>query len=156
MKEKIVIRKANVKDANEIRKLVNSFASEGKMLPLSMNLVYERLRDFTVIEKKGKIIGCGALRITWKTLGEIRSMAISKNFQKKGYGKKLIETLFKEAEELGLEKIFVLTYIPEFFEKFGFEKISKSKLPHKIWFDCINCPKFPRCDEIAMMKKLKK
>jgi len=156
MKEKIVIRKANVKDANEIRKLVNSFASEGKMLPLSMNLVYERLRDFTVIEKKGKIIGCGALRITWKTLGEIRSVAISKNFQKKGYGKKLMETLFKEAEELGLEKIFVLTYIPEFFEKFGFEKISKSKLPHKIWFDCINCPKFPRCDEIAMMKKLKK
>jgi len=156
MKEKIVIRKANIKDANEIRKLVNSFASEGKMLPLSMNLVYERLRDFTVIEKKGKIIGCGALRITWKTLGEIRSVAISKNFQKKGYGKKLIEILFKEAEELGLEKIFVLTYIPEFFEKFGFEKISKSKLPHKIWLDCINCPKFPRCDEIAMMKKLKK
>ena len=138
MKEKIVIRKANVKDANEIRKLVNSFASEGKMLPLSMNLVYERLRDFTVIEKKGKIIGCGALRITWKTLGEIRSVAISKNFQKKGYGKKLIEILFKEAEELGLEKI------------------AKSKLPHKIWLDCINCPKFPRCDEIAMMKKLKK
>ncbi|MCD6407652.1 N-acetyltransferase [bacterium] len=151
-----MIRKANIKDANEIRKLVNSFASEGKMLPLSMNLVYERLRDFTVIEKKGKIIGCGALRITWKTLGEIRSVAISKNFQKKGYGKKLIEILFKEAEELGLEKIFVLTYIPEFFEKFGFEKISKSKLPHKIWLDCINCPKFPRCDEIAMMKKLKK
>ena len=156
MKEKIVIRKANIKDANEIRKLVNSFASEGKMLPLSMNLVYERLRDFTVIEKKGKIIGCGALRITWKNLGEIRSVAISKNFQKKGYGKKLIEILFKEAEELGLEKIFVLTYIPEFFEKFGFEKIAKSKLPHKIWLDCINCPKFPRCDEIAMMKKLKK
>lgn len=155
MKE-IIIRKAKVKDANGIRKLVNFFASEGKMLPLSLNLIYERLRDFTVIERNEKIVGCGALRITWKNLGEIRSLAILKKFQKKGYGKKLLENLLAEAEEIGLEKIFVLTYIPEFFEKFGFEKIAKSKLPHKIWFDCINCPKFPRCDEIGMMKNLKK
>ncbi|MCM8818139.1 MAG: N-acetyltransferase [Candidatus Omnitrophica bacterium] len=156
MSEKIIIRKAKMKEVNLIRKIVNQFAIEGKMLPLSLNQIYERLRDFSVIEKNGKIIGCAALKIIWKDLAEIRSMAIKKTFHKKGYGRKLIETLLKEAEELDIDKVFVLTYTPEFFEKFGFEKIPKSKLPHKIWIDCINCPKFPRCDEIAMMKTIKK
>jgi amino-acid N-acetyltransferase len=154
MKE--TIRKANLKDVNEIRKIVNSFATEGKMLPLSLNQIYEKIRDFTVIEKNGKIIGCGALKIIWKDLAEIRSVAIKKKFQKKGYGKKLIENLLKEAEGLDIKKVFVLTYKPQFFEKFGFERITKSKLPHKIWIDCINCPKFPRCDEIPMIKMIKK
>lgn len=155
-KQKVIIRKAKLKDANSIRKIVNKFASEGKMLPLSFNQIYEKIRDFFVIEKNGKIIGCGALKIIWKDLGEIRSVAIGKMDQKKGYGKLLIDEILKEAENLDIKKIFVLTYIPEFFEKFGFEKISKSKLPHKIWIDCINCPKFPRCDEIPMIKFLKK
>ena len=155
MKEEI-IRKAKLKDVNEIRKIVNYFAAEGKMLPLSLNQIYEKIRDFTVIEKNGKIIGCGALKIIWKDLAEIRSIAIKKKFQKKGYGKKLIESLLKEAEEIDIKKVFVLTYVPQFFEKFGFERTTKSKLPHKIWVDCINCPKFPRCDEIPMIKIIKK
>lgn len=155
-KEDIKIRKAKLEDVNSIRKLVNEFAEKGRMLPLSLNQIYERIRDFSVIEKNGKIIGCGALKIIWKDLAEIRSIAIKKKFQKKGYGRKLIENLLKEAEEIDIKRVFVLTYIPEFFEKFGFERIPKSKLPHKIWGDCINCPKFPRCDEIAMMKTIKK
>ncbi|MGC8977459.1 MAG: N-acetyltransferase [Candidatus Ratteibacteria bacterium] len=155
-KEDFLIRKAKLKDANSIREIVNSFAVEGKMLPLSLNQIYEKIRDFSVIEKNGKLIGCGALKIIWKDLAEIRSIAIKKKYQKKGYGKKLVENLLKEAEDLDIKKIFVLTYIPDFFSKFGFEKIQKSKLPRKIWSDCINCPKFPRCDEIAMLKILKK
>jgi amino-acid N-acetyltransferase len=155
MKEEI-IRKAGLRDVNEIRKIVNYFASEGKMLPLSLNQIYEKIRDFTVIEKNKKIIGCGALKIIWKDLAEIRSVAVKRKFHKKGYGKKLIENLLKEAKELDIKKVFVLTYVPQFFEKFGFERITKSKLPHKIWIDCINCPKFPRCDEIPMIKIIKK
>lgn len=154
-KENIVIRKSKLKDVPSIRQIVNKFAEEGKMLPLSLNQIYERIRDFSVVEKNGKIIGCGALKIIWKDLAEIRSIAIKKQFQKKGYGKKIVEVLLKEAEELEIKRVFVLTYNPEFFNKFGFEKISKQKLPHKIWIDCINCPKFPRCDEIPMMKIIK-
>lgn len=156
MKEDILVRKAKLKDADSIRKIVNKFAEEGKMLPLSLNQIYERIRDFSIIEKNGKIIGCGALKIIWKDLGEIRSIAIKRKFQKKGYGKKLVEKLLEEAKELEIKKIFVLTYNPNFFSKFEFERIQKSKLPHKIWVDCINCPKFPRCDEIAMLKILEK
>lgn len=152
---KIDIRPAVMGDAYEIKNLINRQAQNGKMLPVSINQVFENLRNFWVIcDNKGKIIGCAALKIVWKNLGEIRSLAISNKKQKKGYGTKLIEILIKDAKNLGIKKIFVLTCAPDFFEKFGFVQTEKTKLPHKIWMDCINCPKFPRCDEIAMIKEL--
>ncbi len=156
MKMKPVIRKARTADVNNIRKLINAFADEGRMLAVSLNQLYEGLRNFWVLELDGKVIGCGALKIIWEDLGEIRSIAISEKFQKSGYGNLLVTKLLQEAEELELKKIFVLTYVPAFFQKLGFERIVKSKLPHKVWTDCINCPKFPRCDETALLKKLEK
>ncbi|MBN1444593.1 MAG: N-acetyltransferase [Candidatus Omnitrophica bacterium] len=152
---KPVIRKAKMGDVNHIKRIVNNFAEAGKMLPLSINQIYDRLRNFWVIDLEGKVVGCGALKIIWKDLGEIRSIAVSPKYQKKGYGNLLIEKLFEEAGSMDIKKVFVLTYIPPFFEKLGFERIQKSKLPHKVWIDCINCPKFPRCDEIALMKIMK-
>jgi len=152
----VILRKARMGDVNQIRRLINSFANEGKMLPVSLNMLYERLRNFWVVEEDGKVIGCAALKIVWKDLGEIRSLAISKKHQGKGYGRMIVKQLLEEAELLGLKKVFSLTYVPEFFERFGFERIVKSKLPHKVWSDCINCPKFPRCDETALLKVLKK
>lgn len=154
MEKDILIRKAKITDSNHIKKLVNCYAEEGIMLPISINQIYERLRNFSVIEKKGRVIGCGALKIMWKDLGEIRSIAVARSQKNKGYGRILIEELLAEAQSLDLKKVFVLTYVPDFFGKFGFEKIAKAKLPHKVWIDCINCPKFPRCDEIALCKKL--
>jgi len=152
--KKIKIRKAVLKDANKIKKIVDNFASKGQMLSVSFNYIYEKLRDFWIIEENGKIVGCGSLKIIWKDLGEIRSLAITPSKQKKGYGKRLVKKIFQEGKKIGIKKIFVLTYVPEFFEKFGFIRIPKSKLPHKIWFDCINCPKFPKCDEVALIKNL--
>ncbi|MCX8082722.1 MAG: N-acetyltransferase [bacterium] len=154
--EKVIIRKAKMGDVNYIRRLINTFAAEGKMLPISLNMLYERLRNFWVVEVDGKVIGCAALKIVWKDLGEIRSIAISKKHQGKGYGKILVKKLLEEAELLEIKKVFTLTYVPEFFEKLGFDRIIKSKLPHKVWSDCINCPKFPRCDETALQMILKK
>ncbi len=153
-KEEITIRKARITDSNCIKKLVNSYAEESVMLPISINQIYEKLRNFSVIEKNGQVIGCGALKIVWKDLGEIRSVAIARSQKNKGYGRVLINELLAEAKSLDLKKVFVLTYVSGFFEKMGFEKISKSKLPHKVWIDCINCPKFPRCDEVALQKKI--
>ncbi len=151
-----IIRKARITDVNQIKNLINRFANEGKMLPVSVNQLYEGLRNFSVIELNGEVIGCGALKIMWEDLAEISSTAVMEKYQNKGYGNKLIHSILEEAETLQIEKVFVLTYVPEFFAKFGFEKIPKSRLPHKVWNDCINCPKFPNCDETAMMKKLSK
>jgi len=145
------IRKAKIKDANEIHKLINYYANKGLLLPRSLSEIYEHIRDYIILENNGAIQGVCALGVCWEDLAEIRSLAISKESQRRGFGSKLIKECIKEAKELGIKKVFILTYIPDFFSRFGFKKIKKSLLPHKIWSDCLKCPKFPDCDEIAMI-----
>jgi len=149
-----MIRKAKIEDIKEIQKLINSFAKQDLMLPRSLNELYENIRDFWVIEEGKKISGCAALHISWDDLAEIKSVAVAKNKQQKGLGKELVSACLDEAHKLGAKKIFVLTYKPEFFKKFGFKRVKTSALPHKIWAECINCCKFPDCQEVALLKVL--
>jgi len=148
------IRKALPKDAVKIHSLVNEFAKEGLLLPVSLNSLYDRIRDFWVFELNGELIGCAALHITWENLAEIRSLAVKKPYQGKGIGKKLVKVCLREAKDLQIKNVFVLTYQVEFFKKLGFKEIDKTLLPHKVWTDCINCAKFPNCDETAMVKEV--
>ena len=150
-----MIRKAKIQDAEKIRELVNFFAHKDQMLPLSLNEVYERLRDFSVHEENGGICGCVALHVSWTDLAEVRSLAVREDMQGKKIGKNLVEAVLAEAKSMDIPRVFSLTYIPEFFQKFGFRKIDKSELPHKIWADCLKCPKFPDCDEVALMLELR-
>jgi len=149
-----MIRKARIQDIKQIQDLINCFAKQELMLPRSLNELYENLRDFWVFHQDKKIVGCCALHVSWEDLAEIKSLAVKKNIQKKGIGSQLIAICIKEAKDLGTKKIFVLTYKPEYFRKFGFRRIKQSCLPHKIWAECINCHKFPNCQEIAMVKQL--
>jgi len=126
------------------------------MLPLTSSRVYQHIRDFVVVEEGGEVVGCGALAVTWEDLAEIRSLAIASEHRRKGYGKQMVQSLLEEAEGLGIERVFALTYEIAFFEKMGFEFIEKEKLPHKIWADCIRCPKFPNCDETAFIVDLER
>jgi len=149
-----MIRKARISDIKEIRALINVFASKDLMLPRSLNELYENLRDYWVYENRGKISGCAALHVSWDNLAEIKSVAVAKPHQKKGIGGQLITACLNEAKSLGAKKVFVLTYKPQFFKKFGFKRVKQSELPHKIWAECINCCKFPNCREIALLKVL--
>ncbi|MCM8795270.1 MAG: N-acetyltransferase [Candidatus Omnitrophica bacterium] len=149
-----MIRKAKIRDIKQIQGLINYFAKMDLMLPRSLNELYEHLRDFWVVEEKNKIVGCAALHLSWDKLAEIKSLAVIKNRQRRGIGTMLVNTCLEEARELGAKEVFVLTYKPEFFKKFGFRKIKHSFLPHKIWAECIKCPKFPNCQEIAMVRRL--
>ena len=149
-----MIRKAKIQDIKQTQNLINLFARQNIMLPRSLNELYENLRDFWVYEQNKKIIGCCALHISWDNLAEIKSLAILKHKQGRGLGKELVSACLAEASELGAKKIFVLTYKPNYFKKFGFKRVRHSDLPHKIWAECINCHKFPNCQEIAMVKKL--
>lgn len=149
-----MIRKAKIQDIKQIQELINYYAKGDLMLPRSLNELYENLRDFWVFEEGNKIAGCCALHIAWQDLAEIKCLAVKKTRQRKGIGSRLITSCIKEAGQLGTKKIFVLTYKPDFFRKFGFRRIKYSSLPHKIWAECINCPKFPNCQEVAMVKKL--
>lgn len=149
-----MLRKAQIKDVKEIQKLLTHFASKGDMLSRSLSELYEALRDFYVYEADGRILGASALHIVWEDLAEIRSVAVTEDAGRKGVGSQVVQACIDEARALGLKRLFCLTYKPNFFGKFGFEIVDKSQLPHKVWGDCIKCPKFPDCDEIAMAMDL--
>ncbi len=149
-----MIRKAQIKDIKDIQAIINLFAAKDLMLPRSLNELYENLRDFWVFEANKKVVGCSALHISWDELAEIKSLAVLKTHQGKGIGKELIAACINEAKKLGAKKIFVLTYNPDYFKNFGFRRIKHADLPHKIWAECINCCKFPNCQEIALLKTL--
>ncbi|MDD5197188.1 MAG: N-acetyltransferase [Candidatus Omnitrophota bacterium] len=149
-----MIRKAKIKDIKPIQELINSFARQNIMLARSLNELYENMRDFWVVEAKGKIVGCAAMHISWDDLAEIKSVAVAKKYHGRGVGRELIEACLEEAVDLGANKVFVLTYKPEYFKKFGFKRVKHESLPHKIWAECINCCKFPDCQEIALLKSL--
>jgi amino-acid N-acetyltransferase len=153
----MMIRKAKITDVQSMQSLVNQYAESGQMLPRTLNELYEHLRDFHVFtsEADGALQGVCALHISWDGLAEIRSLAVRKDLAKQGIGSDLVRRCIEEASELLVEKVFVLTYVPDFFRKIGFTDIDKKELPHKIWTDCLNCVKFPNCDETALITKIK-
>ncbi|MCM2357938.1 MAG: N-acetyltransferase [Geobacteraceae bacterium] len=149
-----MLRKAQIQDVKEIQKLLTHFANRGDMLSRSLSELYEALRDFYIYEDEGRLLGTAALHIVWEDLAEIRSVAVVEDAGRKGVGTQLVQACIDEAREIGLKRLFCLTYKPNFFAKFGFRIVDKSELPHKVWGDCMKCVKFPDCDEIAMIVDL--
>ncbi len=146
-----MIRKATIADVKTIQSLINQFAGSGQMLPRSLNELYEQLRDFIVFEQEGSIAGVSALHVSWDGIAEIRSLAVRQDKAGKGIGTELVRQCLVEASQLGVDRVFVLTYQDGFFRKLGFTDVDKKELPHKIWTDCLNCIKFPDCDELALI-----
>lgn len=149
------IRKARISDLKQAQRLINDFAKRGKMIPRSLNELYETVRDFLVCEIDGTVCGVCALHIMWEDLAEIRSLAVERRYQGRGIGTDLVKRCLREAKLLGIDKVFALTYHPDFFKKLGFQDVDKSVLPQKIWGDCVRCPRFPECDENAVMIRLR-
>ncbi|MEI6130750.1 MAG: N-acetyltransferase [Planctomycetota bacterium] len=154
MNEKITIRPAVVADAKPIMTLVNELAVKQVMLPRSPASVIENVRGFVVADIDGKFAGCGALAVTWTDIAEIRSLAVEPALQKHGIGKKIVDALVIDAHRLGIPRLFAFTYVQAFFEKMGFGTCAHDDLPHKVFNDCMHCPKFQACDEIAMERVL--
>lgn len=148
-----ILRKAVTADVPAIHRLVNSYAERGLMLPRSLSQLYENVRDFTVVIEDGVVVGCAALHVSWKDLAEIKSLAVGGDSQGRGYGRMLIEACVREAGPMGVGRVFALTYVPELFEKLGFERVDKALLPRKIWTECVYCPKFADCTEVAVIRR---
>jgi len=146
-----MIRNATMEDVKEIYTLLNHFAGKGLLLPKSYSSLYDQLRDFKVFaDENGNPLAVCALHIIWENLAEIRSLAVKEEAQGMGIGRKLVLECLREASSYKIDKLFTLTYQSEFFRKQGFHDVDKNELPHKIWSDCLNCPKFPDCDEEAL------
>ena len=152
--EAVIVHRATIADVEKMHELINVFAQKGLMLPRSRNQFYQDIRDFFVAEKGGEFAGCGALHVTWSDLCEVRSLAVVEKFQGNGVGHHIVKRLLEDAHALKLPRVFALTYQRAFFESMGFTEIDKDELPHKVWGECINCPKFPNCDETAVVLDL--
>ncbi|MFC1897477.1 N-acetyltransferase [Chloroflexota bacterium] len=149
-----LVEKAKISDAPQMHKLINYFADRDEMLARSLSEIYENIRDYFVVRQGERIIACAALHVSWLDLAEVKSVAVAEDSQKRGLGDQLVEACLMEAKELGIPTIFCLTYKPAFFEKCGFSQVDKMELPRKVWGECYLCPKFPDCDEVALIYHL--
>jgi len=144
------IRKAILADVPAVQRLIKDHAAEDLLLPRTLSYLYENVRDFFVACLEGQVIGCASLHVMWSDLAEVKSVAVTPEHKGQGYGRRLVEACLEEARQLGVAKVFVLTLVPAFFERLGFQPLDKDELPRKIWGECIHCPRFPDCDEVAL------
>jgi amino-acid N-acetyltransferase len=149
------IRKAAMRDIPRMLSLVNSYAANGIMLPRTEFEISENIRDFSVAHDGEFMVGCGALHFYTPVSAEVRSLAVLPQCTQFGVGRAIVEALEAEARHNELESIFAFTYVPQFFGKLGFTEVERGELPLKVWKDCLRCPKFHNCDEIAVMKRLR-
>jgi len=145
------VERAKISDVAQMHELINSFADKGEMLPRSLSEIYENVRDYFVIREVERVVACAALHVIWSDLAEIKSVAVAEGSQGQGIGVQLVQACLKEAKELGIPTVFCLTYKPAFFEGLGFSQLDKLELPRKVWGECYRCPKFPDCDEVALI-----
>ncbi len=152
-----VIRKARLADVNDMFRMINHYAEMQLMLPKTQLQLYENLRDYTIAAESAppnRLLGCGALHIYWENLAEIRALAVAPGLTGRGVGTSLVEELLNEARELEIEQVFVFTYEPKFFGRFGFVQVEHRSMPLKVYNECFHCPKFNKCDELAMVLHL--
>ncbi len=145
------VEKAKIPDVPQMHQLINHFADNGEMLARPLSELYESVRDFFVIRDGERVVACAALHVSWSDLAEIRSAAVAEDRQGKGLGGQLVAACLAEAAGLGIKTVFCFTYQPEFFKRYKFVDIDKMELPRKVWTDCFRCPKFPNCDESALI-----
>ena len=147
-------RRATVQDAKAIHALLMNHSKNGALIARSLNEIYERIRSFVVIEEEGQVVGCCCLAVMWEDLAEIKSLAVIPECHGKGYGDALVRTILEDAKSIRIPKIFALTLIPEYFERFGFTRVDMNELPKKIWMECVNCVFYPDCCEIAVIRNV--
>jgi len=147
------IRPARVGDVPAIYELIRTFADRKLMIRRSMGELYESIREFLVaVDEQNRVVGCVALHVFWEDLAELKCLAVSGDVQGRGIGRLLVDTCWEEARALELASVFALTYSVGFFERCGYHQIDKAELPHKIWNECVRCPLFPSCQEVAIIR----
>jgi len=149
------LRKARVGDVKDIQALLRDCANQGQLLPRALTHLYKHVRDFHVAElDDGRLAACCGLSTVWENLAEICSLVVENSFRRRGLGRRIVQACLGEADSLGIQRVFALTYQETFFKKLGFVEVDKDVLPQKIWADCIHCPKYPDCDETAVLLHL--
>lgn len=151
----MTLTKAHLSDIPQMQELVEAEAKEGTILNRTADEMATNIRSYVLAKKDDRLIGYTALHVHSPRLSEVRSLIVDEDFRGIGIGKDMVQFALDEAKTLGVEEVLVLTYLPQFFTKLGFEEIAKENIPeHKIWADCIKCIHFPVCNEISLMYKI--
>lgn len=151
----ITIRQAQLDDVPQMLPVLDEYARQAEILPRTEDDVYRTIREWAVAETpNGQVVGMGALSILWRDLAEVRSLVIDPHYQGQRVGQRVVEQLIDQAKTLRIPMIFALTRKPGFFLKLGFQMTRIEYLPRKIQRDCVFCPKFHRCDEVAVIMPL--
>ncbi len=151
----ITYKKAKLNDISSMQELVSPEVISGKILFRSDDEIATNIRSYTLAKDGDKLVGFVALHIHSNLLAEVRSLVVDRELRGKGVGRELVKRTLIEGRDLGICKIFTLTYEANFFQKLKFIEIPKESLPdHKIWADCVKCKHFPICDEIALILEL--
>lgn len=146
-------RQARLADVPAMAAIIADFAEKRLMLPRPTSELYENIRDFIVADAEpGGVCGCTALHIDTERIAEIKALAVAASAHGKGLGRGLVEAAMAAARELGLERVFCLTYQVDFFAKLGFTRVDRARLPDKVWGECVRCHRFLDCDEVAMWR----
>ena len=151
----LVIRTARLTDLERIESMVNYWIDKGENLPRDKSDLAKSVGEFAVTECDGKVAGCASLYVYDTGLAEIRSLSIEPGFENRGQASTLVASMVKRAEKLAIERVFVLTRMPEFFMKLGFSPISKTMMPEKVMKDCAKCARRDACDEVALEFNIK-
>ena len=149
----MVMRKAKVADVPAIQALIHRFAIKTACCTAPQRAMRERPR-LRGDRGDGAIVGCCALRVVWADLAEVKSLAVAPDQQGKGLGRRLVEECVEEAARLGIPRVFCLTYEVDFFARCGFHVVDRAEFPRKVWSECIRCPKFFNCTEVAMTREV--
>lgn len=129
----IVIRPAKTTDVRAIRDLIDVYSVDGSLLSKATVTIFEQLQEFLVAEVDGMVIGCGALHVMWEDLAEVRTLAVQADHGRRGVGSQILERLFTNARDLGVRRLFCLTFKKDFFTRHGFIEIDDTPVGHEVY-----------------------
>jgi amino-acid N-acetyltransferase len=151
----VTIRPAEGQDVETMVRIIAYYASQGLMLPRSHGALREALSNYVVADVNGEVIGCGGLEQYSNDTAEIYGLATSPECAVRGTGSAIVNALIEKARAENISQVFALTLAPVFFQKMGFRTVEHKDLPMKVWKDCVACPKYGNCDEVAMVLDLR-
>lgn len=153
-KTPVTVRRARLADVPQMMAMLNAFARQNEILPRTEDDVYRTIREWVVAATDTRLVGMGSLLVMWHDLAEVRSLVVHANFHGRGVGRRIVEALLAEARTLKIPRVFALTRKPGFFMKLGFDLTKIERLPRKVKRDCVFCPVFHACDEVALITHL--
>ena len=131
--EGLVVRPARTSDVRSIRSLIDTYSRDGRLLSKATVTLFEDIQEFLVAELEGEVIGCGALHVMWEDLAEVRTVAVDVEHARQGVGSVILDALVQRARNVGVQRVFCLTFMVRFFQHHGFVEIDDTPVDPSVY-----------------------